>query len=524
MLSLKDQVTSSPAADNWEAVCVPWCFADNATGSWVLLQQLLALDLRSSPPAVLRVGPKPGNRTTTGGSSSSGSSRSGNAGSNSGDAGRAVAPMAAFDVALHTYGNDLLMTCAGGWSSTPLQTHPLQLDESGLRRWFALHRLPSLLPRLAAAANRAAATLAELAVAEQLGDPVPPEAYEDAMSILPDVWGSMVRQQLYVSGLSAEALATAAAATFQDGDQAGGRTGGSNGTSNSTTVTLWNAAAGGVPLQLGPAWDWQHVLDGSALGDSDLPFVRQARWLLLGSRVVMHGGVQGWQDAAKVSRRIHVVDMARMAVAWQDVAAKPPYYEGGIQTASLRTMLLVNPPARDVDLVMAVAPSIAGSSGVMGILGDARAVTAASPAPELPDPHLVFFGLMDVFAGQEPDFGTMYRTSVVRQRVTAACRVPQHVAAGSGGGGGGSGGGVLQPDADCFVVSAAPDQLLPSRRDKYGAVGMVYTFQGRLRAGDMLCGALPCTQACSVRSHHPKPVTRSDVCRKRHGGGVFPHH
>ena len=61
------------------------------------------------------------------------------------------------------------------------------------------------------------------------------------------------------------------------------------------------------------------------------PLCLQARWVLLGGRILMHGGVQGPLGSAKVSRRTHTLDLVRRQVAWLDISSKPPYYESGIQ-------------------------------------------------------------------------------------------------------------------------------------------------------------------------------------------------
>eukprot|EP00198_Chlamydomonas_reinhardtii_P010737 XP_001700074.1 predicted protein [Chlamydomonas reinhardtii] len=208
----------------------------------------------------------------------------------------------------------------------------------------------------------------------------------------------------------------------------------------------------------------------------------QARWVLLGGRILMHGGVQGPLGSAKVSRRTHTLDLVRRQVAWLDISSKPPYYESGIQVC-VSYSLTINTTATTANaaaLLLAAADTAA--AGVV-------------------DQHLVFLGLMDAFSGQEPEFSVMYRASVARQDITYTCRVPRS-------------GAPSAADANCFIVSAAAEKQLPSRRDLYGAAGLMYIYEGNtteydftlttdlvlLYGGQIATGASPRRQLHTARA------------------------
>lgn len=173
------------------------------------------------------------------------------------------------------------------------------------------------------------------------------------------------------------------------------------------------------------------------------------------------GSQLGWSSSLQASRRTISIDLLTRQVSWLDTSARPPYYEGGVETTSLRTMLLSSMPATfDSTLQNTLASRGAGNGLGVPIQG---------PAPsnaQLPmvDESLLFFGRMDTFSGQEPEFTEVFRMSVAGNVVSDVCRSPSLRLTGS---------------SNCFVVSRAENAALPSRRDLYGAIPMSYTFYGK---------------------------------------------
>ena len=188
---------------------------------------------------------------------------------------------------------------------------------AGAARSAALARNSSAAAAAAAGAVAAAAvTAADVSAAD-----VAAAAADLGLVLLPDLWRGLVREHIYVSGLASDTMARLMAAhsvyfsALASIPAAAGVTplnGSTNGTSSYTNGTslnstnssivsssddaaaaairagalanataampaglgpLWNAALGGGVLDLGPAAG--RVADGSALGDSDLSFVKQ---------------------------------------------------------------------------------------------------------------------------------------------------------------------------------------------------------------------------------------------------------
>lgn len=110
-----------------------------------------------------------------------------------------------------------------------------------------------------------------------------------------------------------------------------------------------------------------------------------------------------------------------------------------------------------------------GAASSSAVAAAGAAVQGAGPAgSELPlvDETLLFFGRMDTFSGQEPEFTEVFRMSVSRNNVTDVCRAPGLRFTGA---------------SNCFVLSRTAEVGLPTRRDLYGSIAMSYTFYGRPR-------------------------------------------